>query len=142
MSTISFPLFSVDAPDEWQDLEEESVPTLGRAVDGVGALQLTVGIYRGGPLPSPTTTDLLEMVWNLARSNELDSPYDVESRVVPFMSAAASFDWGTNFLRIWMVSDGQNFGQITYVCELGQQVAELDDCENIVASLKFNAAKQ
>ena len=72
MPEIPFKMFTVVAPDGWEDvtdsLEIEGPPfTLARA-DGVGALQFSIATYSGGERPDPSPDDLLEMVEGFGQS--------------------------------------------------------------------------
>jgi hypothetical protein len=135
MPRISHPTFTVDAPHGWEEIPE-SVWTLARP-DGVGALQFSVAIYTGGKPPQPSTSELLGMVKDFARARGLGVPRSIAVKSEPLLSAAGSFRYGDDFLRVWQVSDGLNFAFVTYVCESGQESKEMFDCEQIVSSLSF-----
>jgi len=51
--------------------------------------------------------------------------------------AAASFDWGNDFVRVWQVSDVRNFALVTYTCDSKQAGQEVGVCEAIVRSIVF-----
>lgn len=125
----------VDVPDGWEDITE-SVWTLARP-DGVGALQFSVALYSDGEPPNPSLEQLLEMVEDFAKTRGLGAPQAVRVVSEPLLSAAASFRWGDDFVRVWYVSDRLNFALVTYVCEAGQEWKELSDCEEIVKTLEF-----
>jgi hypothetical protein len=145
MPRIAFPSFAVDAPRGWADVtdsvEADDPPfTLNRVggAGGVGSLQFSVGLYRGGPKPDPTPGQLLGMLDEFAGSRGLGRPGDVATERRPSLRlAAGSFSLDGNFLRVWYLSDGLSFALVTYTCAAGQEAEELADCERIVRSLVF-----
>jgi len=141
MHRIVFDSFSVVAPPGWDDYtdsaETDDPPfTLARD-DGVGALQFSIGLYSRGRVPDPSPTDLWEMVESFGRTRELGAAREAVLESSPLRLAAASFDIGEDFLRVWYVSNGRDFGMITYVCEAGREGLELGECESIVRSIEF-----
>jgi hypothetical protein len=141
MPRIAVDSFSVDAPRGWEDvtasLEADDPPfTLARG-DGVGALQFSIALCMKGPVPDPSTDDLLLMVSSFAEARGLGTPREVAVELGPVRLAAGSFTWGDDFLRVWQVSDGRNFAFVTYTCESGQEGRDLGECERIVRSLRF-----
>jgi hypothetical protein len=144
---IEFPGFSIRADQEWEDITHTiggaNKPfTLGRPTAGVGALQFSPGLYRSGPLPSPSPADLLSMAEEFGRSHSLGTPYDRISEEGAVSVAGLSFHSGTDFIRVWFLSDGKNVMLATYVCDWGDQGAELASCERIVKSVDFDSGSR
>lgn len=135
----------VEAPADWCDttdgLRGPHHPfTLTKCEDGVGALQFSIAAYRGGPLPNPTPSDLLEMVEEFGARKGLGDLSEEVSRDGMPMVAAASYYHGEDYVRVWYVSDGSNFALTTYLCKWEYRELEIGECEKIVNSLKFKAA--
>jgi hypothetical protein len=141
MPTIEYPSFAVDVPDDWEDVtdsvEVEDPPFTLNRLDGVGALQFSVGLYSGGAKPDPSPDDLLRMLVDLAESRGLGPPMTVTTQSVPLRLAAGSFRSDGDFVRVWYVSDGWSVALVTYLCEWDLEASELVICEQIVRSLVF-----
>ncbi len=141
MPRLQFDLFTVNAPDGWQDISQSvdatNRPSTLARVNGVGALQFSVGLYLSGDIPNPSPQDLLTMVEYFAKARKLGKPLNVILESKPIRLAAASYSWGGAFLRIWQISDGHNFALVTYTCEAKHGESELPDCEAIVRSTVF-----
>jgi hypothetical protein len=136
--------FEITCIDGWfditDDLAEEAPWSLARS-DGVGAFQVSVALYRSGPVPNPSPQDLLAMVYELLSRPEADTPTDAVVENGLLRLAAASCRCGEDYVRAWYLSDGSNFATATYTSVWGGQDAELADCERMVRSLRF-AGKQ
>lgn len=134
--------FTIDLAKDWCDLEPDPVGeaqprTLSRPL-GVGALQLSTAIYRGGKRPNAERFVLLSLLLDFASSRGLGEPADiVTSENKLSLTAAASFRWQKDFVRLWYISDGSNFAMVTYTCAWGQQDGELPDCERMLETLRF-----
>ena len=134
--------FAVDVPDGWEDFTDtvnapEPPFTLACPETGMGALQFSVALFKGGEIPDPSTLDLMEMVKRFGIERELGEPRDVVAESRDLRLAAGSFFGECLFLRVWQLSHGQNFAFVTYNCEFGQEGKELADCERIVRSMRF-----
>jgi hypothetical protein len=141
MLRVEFDVFAVDVPRGWTDVtgtvKADNPPfTLARG-DGVGALQFSIALYKGGPAPDSSPSDLGVMVERFRRESGLGEPAALVTEPGPPLLAAGSFAWGDNFLRVWQVSDGRNFAFITYTCAVGEAGPELPACERIVRSIVF-----
>lgn len=118
--------------------EEADAPyTLAKA-NGVGALQFSPALYRGGPAPSHTVSQLLKMVEDFGVERGLGRAFDKETNQNTITIVGASYDSGDDFIRAWNVSDGRSFVLVTYVCRWGSEIKELMDCEKILKSVRFD----
>jgi hypothetical protein len=132
-------------PEDWADitdeLEGEDNPyTIADPLGGVGALQLSLGLFQGGTVPNPSERDLRNMVLRFGEEQGLgsaldDSTFTKESLV----GVGMSFHSGEDLIRAWCVSDGTNFALLTYTCTWGEQDRESSLCEAIVQSLQFHS---
>src|SRR5688572_21827977 len=98
---------SIDLPEGWfdvtDDIEGENVPfTLGHEA-GSGALQFSVGLYRTGRKPDPSSADLADMVSRFAAAHDLGGPTDCAESSSPLRIASATFHPG-DFMRVWYAS--------------------------------------
>jgi len=140
---IGCPGFTVSVPDGWRDvtdsLEQEACPfTLAVPDDGVGALQFSPAIYRGGRTPSPTVGDLAAMLFEFAEKQGFDHPIAHDTFSNGLIGATASFQSGGDFIAVWYVSDGKNIMLVTYVCDWSCKDVEANAREAIVRSIRFN----
>jgi hypothetical protein len=141
---IEFELFSLDATPGWRDITAEigveNPPITLARDDGVGALQFTVGLYRAGSKPNPTSADLVSMIHEFGSAHNLGKPIDERVEKSPRLTlAAASFRVRGDFIRTWYLTDGKSFAKITYTCDDDDTKVELGDCEQIVRSLRFKS---
>ena len=143
MPRLSFDGFSILAPDGWEEITESNggnpSPLTIAKRDGVGALQFSTALYEEGRQPDPTPDDLLGMVMEFTESRGWGQPNGKTTAQEPIRLGAGSIrdqDW---FIRLWYVSDGWNVGFVTYTCEWGQQARELEECEAIVRTIRFES---
>ncbi len=128
--------------DVTDDVDGDNTPLTFARPDGVGALQLSAAVYRSGPVPAPSAAVLLSMVHELADAHDLVAPFDIITEDSELRLAGTSFQWQDNFLRVWFLSDGSNFAQVTYTCTWGEVREELVDCERMVRTIRFSDATQ
>jgi hypothetical protein len=123
------------------DLPEGSPATLARP-DGVGALQFSAGIYRGGVLPQITPADLRVFLGQLARTHGEIAP-EMHDGVGRHPSVWCEIASPGERIRVWYVSNGRDVALVTYVAVAGEPRvdAELEDATRIVASLDFEGAR-
>ena len=130
----------ISTPDCWLDitstLDKNSPFTLAKE-DGVGALQFSIGIYQSGTIPNPTARDLLNMGLEFGSSKHLTSVFDESMVADRIHIGAVSYQWDSNFLRVWYVSDGYSVAFVTYTCDWNDVGAEVAECEDIVQRLSF-----
>jgi hypothetical protein len=142
MEQIAFNSFTVSAPNGWVDITKYDTPdqpySLGRR-DGVGALQFSIALYRGGKVPDPTPQRLLEMLKEFAASHGLGEADEIATESDPVRLAAGSLRDGEWFVRVWYVSDGLSFGLVTYTCDWEARDKELAECEQIVRSISIRS---
>src|SRR5215467_4641670 len=116
--------FTIDCIKGWcdvtHDVKGDTPPwTLARP-DGVGAFQFSSALYRSGPVPAASAAVLLSMLREFADTQELGELTDIVTEDGKLCLAAASFQWRHDFVRVWFVSDGSSFAQITYTCAWGE----------------------
>jgi hypothetical protein len=144
MARIEFENFAVETPTGWADITStvagDNPPRTLALKDGVGALQFSIAIYRDGPVPSPLLADLRQMVEEFGRKRGLGEPSNVVVEAGPPITAAASFSCGKYFVRVWQISDGQNFALVTYTCAAQDRGSELLVCEGVVRSIVFRSS--
>src|SRR2546422_11722629 len=117
--------FIIDCVEGWCDVTHEveatdSPWTLTRP-DGVGALQFSAALYRRGPVPAASAAVLHSMLREFARARDLGEPTDIVTVDGELRLAAASFRWQHDFVRVWYLSTGPSFAQVTYTCAWGEQ---------------------
>jgi hypothetical protein len=141
MPRIDFDMFSVTVPYGWEDItdavEGDDPPYTLAHVDGVGALQFSIALFKGGQIPDPAPADLLAMVEEFGLEQGFESPVDVVTGTGPPILAAGSFTSEGDFVRVWQVSDGRSFAFITYTCAEEDVGSEVTACEKIVRSIVF-----
>lgn len=145
--TLSFGEFTIEAPqawgrilDSWGNVADQDRPpySLVRQQDGIGVLQFSPALHKGGPEPDVTSTLLLKMGEDFGKLRELgesfeQAVFDDDALAI----GALSFRPKEKFIRLWFASDGRNFLFITYGSEWGRQDAELPDCEAMARSARF-----
>ena len=133
----------VSAPASWYDItdevEGENPPyTLAEPEEGVGALQFSSAIHKGGVVPAPSPDDLRNMALDFGKRRSLGDAFDQQIFANGMLrGAGVSYRWEEDFIRVWYVSDGRNLVFITYVCDWVSRDRELSTCGNIVKSLRF-----
>jgi hypothetical protein len=142
MPRAGFLNFSVDLPPGWGDItadvEADDPPATVARNDGVGALQFSIALYESGPRPRCDVEELQEILEGFAESRGLTSPNDAIHESSTRGLVAASYRTDDDFVRVWYVSAGGNFGFVTYTCERSNfDARELRDAEEIVRSLVF-----
>jgi hypothetical protein len=139
---IRFPAFRIECDANWTDITDtldtiEKPFTLVRQ-HGVGALQISPALYRGGMLPSPTKDILASMAIEFGQMQALGEPFDVDTFEGSLAGGAASYHSESDFIRVWYLSDGRNIMLATFVCEWDVRDRELTECEVIIRSLQFD----
>src|SRR5262245_14385368 len=118
---LTFPGFEIEAGVDWNDithtLDSPERPFTVAKQDGVGALQFSPALYRGGPLPMPTKDDLLSMAIEFGQYRGLGEAFDTDGVEGPLAGAGASYHSEGDFIRVWYVSDKRSIMLATYVCE-------------------------
>jgi hypothetical protein len=127
------------------DEEDDDAPfTLTRqSDDACGAFQLTFATYQGGEVPDSSPEDLARMVRTFGEKAGLGEAEEQVTEAAPLRLAAASFWDDESFVRVWFVSDGASFAQITYTVAVDADFdAELLDCERMVRTIAFSAGSE
>lgn len=140
---LDFGDFSVSVPDGWDELSpaeqaSEMPLTIADAENGVGALQISAAIYRGGPLPRFDTAGLAELLDDFARTRELRDGFDRTDDAANTFVIGESFRSRENFVRVWYVSDGRSVLLVTYTCEWDDRSVESQQTDSMVRSIRFH----
>jgi hypothetical protein len=143
---IDFGSFCILTDDQWEDitasLRERNVPfTLAKAERGVGVLQFSPALHKGGPLPQPSLGDLSAMLAEFGERHGMGVPFEGESFYGEVFGAGASFRYGDDAIRVWYLSDGTNIMLVTYTCSWCNRSDELRESERIVRSVRFKVEK-
>jgi hypothetical protein len=138
----SFECFSVSLAEGWDDitatLENPDLPlTIANPNSGVGALQFSPAIYKGGALPHVTSKDLSDLLNDFAATRGMQSPFDRVTYAGDTFMVGESFHSGNDFIRVWYSSDSKNLMLVTYVCEWKQRDIEAETREMTVRSIRF-----
>lgn len=138
---LNFPGFRLEADVNWKDitdsLEDPNMPFTLAKPDGVGALQFSSALYRSGPVPRLSTSDLLSMATELGQSRGLGEAIEKNVFEGTLVGAAASFHSEGAFVRMWYVTDRRNIMLATYVCDWNSRDLELTDCEKVIRTIEF-----
>jgi len=131
----------ITAPDPWKDItdavEGHSVPfTLAKA-DGTGALQFSVATYKSGKIPNVSLRDLNELREDFAQKEQLGRAINEVSTDGALRVSGGSYQTTQDFVRVWYCSDGKNVALITYTASRGKEDHEPDECDAIVAGVRF-----
>ncbi len=106
----------------WEDLSHENPdgPATFARADGVGALQVSWAVYKGGKEPRPSDATLIELA-----SGSLVGPADGAARIASTGSGACKFGRvgsaegsgnGMARAKSWILSNGLDFIFVTFVC--------------------------
>lgn len=145
LRVLDFGAFSISVSEGWEDitatLDEADAPwTIADPVSGVGALQFSPAIYRGGPSPEVGPQDLCALLDEFASSRGLNDPFERLSYSNEVAIEGASFHSGEDLIRVWYVSDGDNVVLVTYVCEWRYRGREARQADIAVRSIPFATA--
>jgi hypothetical protein len=131
-------------PSTWAEITSElpagTVPTLMQVKpEGVGVLQVSSGIYRGGKRPRVSKKALVEMLREFSSSRMGGNMVNITSYAVGTMSfARGDVDLPDEHVRVWYLSDGDSVALVTYVG--GKEAAldaEMQIADRIVESAEF-----
>jgi hypothetical protein len=138
---LKFPGFQIEAGVDWNDITDSldypECPFTVAKQAGVGALQFSPALYRGGPLPWPTKDDLLFMAIEFGQNHGLGQAFDTNGFEGSLTCAGASYQNEGDFIGVWYLSDKKSIILATYVCEWRCRYQELPECEEIIRSLQF-----
>jgi hypothetical protein len=142
---VAFGGVRLSLPPGWEDttkdVESREKPFTLTKSDGVGALQFTIALYRRGPKPDLSSATLLNMAEEFGEKHSLGAPTDQVTEDGSLAIAAVSYRNGGDFIRVWYVSDGWSVTTITYVSADGVEHREVDECEDIVRSIRFEDSR-
>ena len=139
---LYFDAFCISVADGWEDvtetLDDTDAPwTVADPVAGVGALQLSPAIYKGGELPRIGPLDLSALLGDFASRRGLDDPFDRTTYSDEVAIEGVSFHSGEDLIRVWYASDGRSIMLVTYVCEWCHRDREALQAEMAVRSIRF-----
>jgi hypothetical protein len=142
---LDFDAFCISVADGWEDitetLDDTDAPwTVADPVAGVGALQISPAIYKGGELPRIGPQDLSALLDDFASRRGLDDPFDRTTYSNGVTIEGMSFRSAEALIRIWYASDGKNIMLVTYVCEWCHRDREALLAEMAVRSIRFATA--
>jgi hypothetical protein len=80
------------------------------------------------------------MIREFATQRRLGEPIDETTAEGETLMAGVSYETDIDFVRVWYISNGKSFVRATYVCTLGQHQEEIEECEQIVRSIRFESA--
>jgi hypothetical protein len=142
---LDFDAFCISVADGWEDItatmDDADAPwTVADPVSGVGALQFSPAIYKGGELPQVEPQDLSVLLDDFASRQGLDDPFDRSTYSSKVAIEGMSFHSGEELIRVWYASDGKNIMLATYVCEWCHRGREALHAEMAVRSIRFVTA--
>lgn len=144
VTLASFANVFIEIPNHWKDitdtLPEGAPPTLA-AENGVGALQLSGGDYRGGVLPDINQRSLKRLLYYFEDAQGFERQMKVEDWKTTFVFGITSdYQLADGFVRVWYCSDGKNVALLTFYTDpitTPALNAELEEVDAIARSLKF-----
>ncbi len=143
--SISFPGFSLDVPDGWDDiteelrLEEEDCPwTIADETSGVGSFQFSVAVFDGPP-PGSTDDELFDLVCVFAEEQGLADGFDRAPIVGQAHGIAMSFRDDDDFYRIAYLTDGRTFLLVTYTSDWEDRQTDATTVQAALESLRFQS---
>jgi hypothetical protein len=139
---LDFGVFSISVADGWEDvtatLDDANAPlTVADPILGVGALQFSSAIYKGGRLPQVGPQDLCTLLEEFASRQGLGDPFDRSTYSDGVAVEGASFRSGEDLIRVWYACDGKSVMLVTYVCEWSEREREATQREMSVRSIRF-----
>ncbi|HPS80101.1 MAG TPA: hypothetical protein PLS53_18230 [Thermoanaerobaculaceae bacterium] len=132
----------LELPGDWADATEDlGIPgapfTLAKEA-GVGALQLSPVLYKGGKKPAFTVNVLEHMLTCFVAEKTGAHPLDVVREEGVLRLVAGTFEVGADRVRAWYISDGTNLVFVTYLAESRYWPGELGECEVVVRKIAFD----
>ncbi|GAC1382430.1 MAG: hypothetical protein NVSMB4_10730 [Acidimicrobiales bacterium] len=139
---LDFDAFSISVVDGWEDitatLDDADAPlTVADPISGVGALQFSPAIFKGGRLPRVGPQDLRSLLDEFASGQGWVNPFDRSAYSGGVTVEGASFRSGEDLIRVWYASDGRSVMLVTYVCEWSEREREASQREMSVRSIRF-----
>jgi hypothetical protein len=141
MSEITFAGVKLHLPPGWADITGdllEGTPATLARIDGVGALQLSIGTYKSGVKPKISVDDLRDMLTEFRTSRQLRDLNNWTEWASDYgFGVSAEFSNSEDWIKTWYVSDGQNVALVTYIASMGEaaissEVAEADSIVRFV----------
>lgn len=136
---------AVNLLDDWRDITDDldagAPPTLALE-DGVGAIQFSTALYKGGEPPAATPADIEQLFAEFCERNDLVIEASSWSGRITFGTGGVSAN-DAELIGAWQVSDGQNIALVTYTCLQPDDPAalhELRKAEAIAKSVEFLSA--
>jgi hypothetical protein len=144
---VTFEDLSLHAPQRWRDITDTlapgTPPTLALE-DGIGALQISVGLYMAGKDPHIDAKTLERLLYEFEDTHGFPrvtpaAAWQGESNHI--FGITCNYPSESEFIRIWYASDSRNIAFLTYVAApLGRNDFiddELEEAHGIACSLSF-----
>jgi hypothetical protein len=131
----------ITAPGPWKDItdtvEGGSLPFTLAKDNGTGALQFSVAEYRHGKIPNVTLQDLDELRNDFAQKKQLGRAFNEVNSDGILRVSGGTYQTTQSYVRVWYCSDGKNVALITYLAGRGKEGDEPNECDAIVAGVRF-----
>src|SRR5262249_44369506 len=112
---------------------------LGRKSTRIGGIEISLRFLDNSPEPR-THFESLHLACQVLPSKDVSEAYSVDKfRWVPGYFGGASYDVGSDFMRLWYVHQGNSLVPIVYACKRDQRMNrdamhELVEAETMAAS--------
>jgi hypothetical protein len=134
---------SLGLPEPWcditDDLPEGTSPTLARGAKGCGVLQFTIARHTGGAHPEFDGEKLKKLLLGFEEARGLEGRRNEALTENRNLVLRADYTMGSDFIRVYYVSDRANVLVATYLCQQDEAELkeELADADTIIESIKF-----
>jgi hypothetical protein len=133
---------AIDLPKSWRDISAENPDGPATYVNSAnpksGALQISFAFYRGGEVPSPSKSDLVDLSKGIGIKNNLGKLVKTNSGKCKFgIFGSAYFSGPENpIFALWHLSNGKDFVMVTYINTADFNKSELKEAERIVGNIQ------
>lgn len=133
---------TLQLPPGWAEITAElgdsSLPTtIVKFPEELGILQVSIHLFVSGPRPDFGSSELDIMLLSDLRGSGIDrigEPQFLRGRNTTVHRDSVRGSW---FVRTWLTARDGNIAKFTYLCPMGDEGSELDECNQIVRSLRF-----
>lgn len=148
LSLVVFSDVLIEVPSHWRDITETlprgTPPTLA-SESGNGALQFSVGLYRGGVVPVIDQQSLRRLLYHFEDTQGFERQMHVQDWKTTFVfGITCDYRFEDSFVRVWYCSDGANVALLTFLTDpitVPALNAELEEVDAIARSLRFKDKK-